>query len=116
MIADLGEAPLQTLAFLLHLDLPIEYRPVNAEAVCPRFNLMPNTLSCDEGYKHGICQACMETNSSPRGNVVIPGYIAEWVRFFNRVEKVDLSNLEKGEYRTALETLYGGSSEAQAAE
>ena len=115
VLSTLGEMPLSTLSFLTALDLPVEYRPVNAEAVCPRFNLMPNTLACDQGYKHGICQACMETNSSPHGNVVIPGYLAEWIRFFNRIGKVDLAYLEKGEYRTALETLYGGS-QAQAAE
>lgn len=117
VLSTLGEAPLQTLSFLTHLDVPVEYRPTNAESVCPRFNLMPNTLPCDQGYRNGICQACMATNSSPHGNVIIPGYLAEWVRFFNTVGKVDLSYLEKGEYRTAIEALYsGGNTEAVAAE
>ena len=119
VISTIAEAPLSSLAFLAALDIPVEYRPIDAESVCPRKNLMPNTLACDQGYKHGICQACMETNSSPHGNVVIPGYVAEWIRFFNRIGKVDLSYLQKEEYRTALEAIYGAQNDAaevQAAE
>lgn len=108
VMTQLGESPIQLLSFLRRLDIPIEYRPIDAEAVCPRTNFTPNGQSCGAGYKNGKCQSCMDEYSSPHGNVLIPAWLSEWVRFTQAPVRVDLSRLTNPEYREALEFVYAG--------
>jgi GT2 family glycosyltransferase len=108
IVSQLGESLTQLLAFVSQLNVPIEYRPLDAESVCPRGNLKPNGSMCDKGYATGKCQSCIDEYSSPHGNVIVPSYLAEWIRFINNVESVSLENLTDSSYHDALHTIYGG--------
>lgn len=108
VLSQLGESPIQLLQFLRKLNIPLEYRPVDAEAICPRGNLQPNGSSCNGGYSRGECQACMDMNSSPHGNVFMAGWLSNWLRFLSVPVRADLSHLTDPAYRDALESVFGG--------
>lgn len=107
IVTQLGEAPVQALSFARSLGVPVEYRPLNAESVCPRGDLKPNGSMCATGYrKKGTCQTCIDLHSSPHGNVVIASWYAEWLRFLESAEAADLEHIEMPAYREAIKYVY----------
>lgn len=108
VLTAIGEAPLQLLSFLRVLDLPIIYRPLSAEAACPRTNLRPNGEACDAGFRRpGFCQACVDSHSSPHGNVIVPAWHAEWARFFSASQvEADLTALPDPDFETAIKHVF----------
>jgi GT2 family glycosyltransferase len=116
ILTGLDEAPLQTLQFLKHLNLPIIYRPLTAEAACPRGNLMAGEVSCNKGYARQQCQSCVDKLSSPQGQVSMFGWLASWMRFFEDNVLVDLTNLPDTDHVEALGFIYGNTSIQEAAE
>lgn len=122
VLSQLDEAPVQTLQFLRKLNIPLEYRPVNAEAVCPRGDFTINTpnssldptskATCNGGFRRGgECQSCMDTQSSPHGNVHIPAWRGEWLRFLQPPVAADMAYLKDDECYEALKEVF--SSKAQ---
>jgi GT2 family glycosyltransferase len=111
VFTSLDEAPLQLLSFFKGLGVPVIYRPSSAEAVCPRGNLkLEGDKSCDFGYSRNLCQSCMNLNSSPYGNVLMPAWYAEWFRFLaseNSNISVELDFLSDPAERAAVEHVYG---------
>ena len=116
LITELGESSLQTLQFLKHLNLPITYRPHNAEAVCPRGDLKAGDVSCNKGYARQQCQGCVDKHSSPHGHVSMYGWLSAWLRFFDGNVLVDLTNLTDPSYAEALGFVYGQNAAREAAE
>lgn len=112
ILTALGEAPLQLLSFIRALDIPVVYRPLDAEAACPRGNLRPNGEACDAGYRTGACQACIDSHSSPHGNVIIPAWLAEWQRFFSGdTVTFDSASLTDETFEDALQFVFAPSDE-----
>ena len=98
-------APVQLLAFLLQLDIPIDYRPFVAEAACPRLGFTTDgNKDCGKGWRDGMCQQCIDMNGSPFGQVSIAGWHHQWRRFIKAAE-TDFSNLNETA-RTATDELY----------
>lgn len=108
IIGTIGDAFQVHLAALAGLGLPIEYRPIDAESVCPRHTLKPNGLYCDHGWMNAKCQSCIDQNGSQHGPVGIMSWLGEWVRFMSNPNvTIDLSYLEQDEYAKAIKQIYG---------
>jgi hypothetical protein len=110
IVTEIGAAPLQAMNFLQRLAPVVIYRPHNAEAACPRGELKRGVVSCDQGYRHGQCQACLETHGSPHGNPLMPAWVMIWHRFFSSPIEVQIDHLTP-EYRDALQHVYGSAKE-----
>jgi GT2 family glycosyltransferase len=109
VVTELGEAPPAMLGFLVRLGVPVEYRPINAESVCARRDLMQNGRSCDQGYRKGACQMCLDTFGSSHGHIAVMSWLAEWMRFFNEdIVSVDLNGIESSDYIDAIDAVYRG--------
>lgn len=114
VITSIGDAILTQLAFLAALGLPIEYRPADAEAACPRHVLRPNGELCQRGWARGLCQGCIDKNGSPHGPVSIMGWHGEWFRFFaNKNVTMNLSNIEAPEFAVAINEVFSGNAFAE---
>lgn len=93
IVGTIAGGVIESLRFLLKIGVPIEYRPVLGEAVCPRLNFQPNGESCNGGYKRGMCGTCLDEHSSPFGEVNIAGWRDTWRTFLSAV-RVDKSLLQ----------------------
>lgn len=95
------------LQFLLRLDIPITYRPIDAEALCPQRKLQVGGKACDKGWRTRACQTCVDKNNSAHGYVTHVSWMSDWARFiFNENVKVDLDNLESQEYGEAFNEVF----------
>lgn len=92
------------LGFLSRLGIKLEYRPGNAEIICPFGNFTPNGHACDNGWKKGECQACVDDHSSPFGYINIDSWRADWLPLLSQAE-INTSRLNQ----TYIEALgFGG--------
>ena len=105
IVTELGDQPSILLSTLPRLGIPVTYRPITAEAVCPRRTLKPNGSMCDDGFLHGICQACIDEHGSPRGYINTMAWQAEWLGFLAGVT-LDLSPTPQV-YAAALRKAFG---------
>src|SRR5215469_123908 len=83
----------ETLRFLLKMGVPVEYRPINGEAICPRLDFRSNGASCDDGWRRGMCGACLDEHQSPFGEPNIGGWREDWRTFINASD-LDLSQAD----------------------
>ena len=98
--------PVEILAFLLRLGLPLDYRPVLPEAACPRLSFTTDDKQdCGKGWRDDLCQNCIDINGSAFGQISIVGWRYQWARFL-KAAQVDLSALND-QARTAIDELYG---------
>lgn len=87
----------ECLPFLLQLGIEVEYRPITAEAACPRLDFkttMPDGTQgdCGSGWTRGLCQGCLAKNGSPFGAVSVVGWRDQWARFFDKATFVSAAN------------------------
>jgi GT2 family glycosyltransferase len=107
IVSSLLDASPSILSFLTALDLPVEYRPIDAECVCPRRDLTVDHKSCGEGWTKNQCQGCIDANGSPHGHVTAMAWMADWIRFLsNENVSVDLSLALDPEHRKAISSVY----------
>lgn len=117
VLGNIGELPMQILTLVRKLGVPVIYRPSNAESVCPRTDLKTPAGSCHQGFARGNCQECLDEHGSPRGAPSHVAWLAEWFRFIGAEStvEVDLTLLQEPEYLSALEFVYQGFNEKEAA-
>lgn len=123
VISSIGDAPLQSLALFQHigavLNVPVVYRPIEAEMVCPRRDFTRNGSSCDSGYlRQGECQSCIDTNGCSHGYIGMIAWRTEFLRFTSSPGvEFDPSALRDTSHENAIRTLFGDEQPtAQAAE
>ncbi len=106
IITSLLDADPLLLSFLTRLNVPVTYRPVDSESLCPRLDLkLPGGTPCDGGWrKPGQCQACVDAHGSPHGYVGHMGWTAEWLRFMQSENvAIDLSMMGQDHMQAFLE-------------
>ncbi|MDE2232571.1 MAG: glycosyltransferase [Patescibacteria group bacterium] len=115
IISSLGEASPTALVFLTKLGIPIEYRPTNAEMICPQADMKPAGKFCNRGWSiKGECQVCIDTKNSPHGPIGIMSWLGEWMRFSSADNvTINLDNLEYPEYLMAINHLFGQKEECK---
>lgn len=123
VVTSLGDQSPAMLIFLTKLGLPVQYRPFNAEMICPRGDLKPDGVSlCAQGWKNiGTCQSCIDQNGSRHGYVNMLPWYMDWMRFTDQPGvSVDLIYLRAAEFQPAIAdvmaTLEGTAGDRQAAE
>lgn len=108
IITSLDQGTTLALSFLTRLSIPVIYRPVSAESVCPRRDLRVGESMCNEGWKNDACQMCVDINGSPSGYVSMDAWKAEWTRFLKRSNvTVQLDFVEQPQFASAVEHVYG---------
>lgn len=116
IVSSLGAAPLTTLPFLARMDLPITYRPIDAESVCPRLDFKVEGKPCDGGWNRpGACQTCVDRHGSSHGYVLQMAWIAEWARFYDAENvTLDFTSISP-EFYEAVYGVYGEGSADESA-
>lgn len=115
LVTGLQGQPQALLGFLSRLGLPVTYRPVDAEAACPRRDLRRGAEPCGGGWRRGECQACLDEHGSPVGFVGSIAWQAEWIRFMSAAAgghaprvTIDLGELPTDEMRDAFQDVFAG--------
>jgi GT2 family glycosyltransferase/glycosyltransferase involved in cell wall biosynthesis len=109
--------PLIVLSFLSRLGLPVTYRPIDAEMVCPRLDLTASGSPCDRGWATGGCQSCLDEHGSANGYVNRISWMSEWVRFTsNPSVTIDLSEVEEERFADAIMEVFRPDELVRAAE
>lgn len=113
ILTKLGEFSSHILNFLLALEIPIEYRPIDAEFVCPRGNMfrpehegLPPSF-CHDGWKRGECHQCLLTHSSPQGLVNPESWFYDWFYFTSKNCVINLEHLNP-DYATSIQEYING--------
>lgn len=103
VVSSIGDMHPDHLMWLVRFGLPIEYRPIHAEAVCPRQTLERDGAFCDRGWTRGACQNCIDQHGSPHGFVGIVPWYSAWMRFFQDPNvEINTSLISGSPYEQAL--------------
>lgn len=109
IVTKLGEFPTRLLNFITSMEIPVEYRPVDAEFICPRGNMfrpekenLPPSF-CHDGWKRNECNSCLMEHSSPQGLVNPESWFYDWFYFLGKDVSVNFDYLTPDYQRSMKE-------------